>query len=145
MSTGKALGGRIAIGERITEVQATFKKLYNLERSFLPDGAQFDHLFRDGEFFRIGDVQAQALLVPGHTPADMAYIADDAVFVGDTLFTAAAIIAICSGVVPQHPPTILSQPFSAHSRNCGARVCGVSGKPVGSSGSGSPALGWLLT
>jgi glyoxylase-like metal-dependent hydrolase (beta-lactamase superfamily II) len=80
------VGGRIAIGERITEVQATFKKLYNLERSFLPDGAQFDHLFRDGEVFRIGDVQAQALLVPGHTPADMAYIADDAVFVGDTLF-----------------------------------------------------------
>jgi glyoxylase-like metal-dependent hydrolase (beta-lactamase superfamily II) len=80
------VGGRIAIGERITEVQATFKKLYNLERSFLPDGAQFDHLFHDGELFRIGDVQAQALFVPGHTPADMAYIADDAVFVGDTLF-----------------------------------------------------------
>lgn len=80
------LGGRIAIGERIKEVQATFKKLYNLERNFLPDGAQFDHLFKDDEVFRIGDVEARALLVPGHTPADMAYVVDGAVFVGDTLF-----------------------------------------------------------
>ncbi|NML18183.1 MBL fold metallo-hydrolase [Azohydromonas caseinilytica] len=80
------LGGKVAIGERIREVQATFKKLYNLEREFLPDGSQFDHLFKDGETFRIGEVEATALLVPGHTPADMAYRVDDAVFVGDTLF-----------------------------------------------------------
>jgi glyoxylase-like metal-dependent hydrolase (beta-lactamase superfamily II) len=80
------VGGRIAIGERIREVQATFKKLYNLERNFLPDGAQFDHLFTDDEVFKIGDVEARALLVPGHTPADMAYVVDGAVFVGDTLF-----------------------------------------------------------
>lgn len=80
------VGGRIAIGERITEVQATFKKLYNLERNFLPDGAQFDHLFKDDEVFMIGGVEARALLVPGHTPADMAYLVDGAVFVGDTLF-----------------------------------------------------------
>lgn len=78
--------GRIAIGERIKEVQATFKKLYNLERNFLPDGAQFDHLFKDEEVFKIGEVEARALLVPGHTPADMAYVVDGAVFVGDTLF-----------------------------------------------------------
>jgi glyoxylase-like metal-dependent hydrolase (beta-lactamase superfamily II) len=80
------VGGRIAIGEHIREVQATFKKLYNLERNFLPDGSQFDHLFRDGETFRIGEVEARALLVPGHTPADMAYLIEDSVFVGDTLF-----------------------------------------------------------
>jgi glyoxylase-like metal-dependent hydrolase (beta-lactamase superfamily II) len=79
-------GGRIAIGEHIREVQATFKKLFNLERSFLPDGSQFDHLFRDGETFRIGELEATALLVPGHTPADMAYQVEGAVFVGDTLF-----------------------------------------------------------
>ena len=82
----RKVGGRIAIGARITEVQATFRKLYNLERSFLPDGTQFDHLFEDGEVFAIGDVEARALLVPGHTPADMAYVIDGAVFVGDTLF-----------------------------------------------------------
>ena len=80
------VGGRIAIGENIRAVQATFKKIYNLERSFLPDGSQFDHLFTDGETFRIGQVEATALLVPGHTPADMAYLVDGAVFVGDTLF-----------------------------------------------------------
>jgi len=80
------LGGRIAIGEHIRDVQAVFKKLYNLERGFLPDGRQFDHLFKDGEVFHIGGVEATALLVPGHTPADMAYALDGAVFVGDTLF-----------------------------------------------------------
>lgn len=80
------VGGRIAIGEHIRQVQATFKKLFNLERSFLPDGAQFDHLFKHGEVFNIGQVEVQALLVPGHTPADMAYVVDGAVFVGDTLF-----------------------------------------------------------
>lgn len=80
------LGGQIAIGENIRVVQATFKKLYNLERSFLPDGSQFDHLFKDGETFMIGSIEARALLVPGHTPADMAYLIEDAVFVGDTLF-----------------------------------------------------------
>ena len=80
------VGGRIAIGEHIREVQATFKKLYNLERNFLPDGSQFDHLFKDGETFKIGEVEATALLVPGHTPADMAYVIDGAVFVGDTMF-----------------------------------------------------------
>ena len=80
------VGGRIAIGENIRAVQATFKKLYNLERSFLPDGSQFDHLFKDGETFRIGEVEATAMRVPGHTPADMAYLIDGAAFVGDTLF-----------------------------------------------------------
>lgn len=79
-------GGRIAIGENIRTVQATFKKLYNLERGFLPDGSQFDHLFRDGETFKIGNIEVTAMLVPGHTPADMAYLMDGAVFVGDTLF-----------------------------------------------------------
>lgn len=80
------VGGRIAIGENIREVQATFKALYNLDRNFLPDGSQFDHLFQDGEIFRIGELEVKAMLVPGHTPADMAYLIGDSVFVGDTLF-----------------------------------------------------------
>jgi glyoxylase-like metal-dependent hydrolase (beta-lactamase superfamily II) len=80
------VGGRIAISENIRTVQETFKKIFNLERTFLPDGSQFDHLFKDGETFKIGDVQATAMLVPGHTPADMAYLVDGSVFVGDTLF-----------------------------------------------------------
>jgi glyoxylase-like metal-dependent hydrolase (beta-lactamase superfamily II) len=80
------VGGRIAIGENIRAVQSTFKAIFNLERSFLPDGSQFDHLFKDGETFMIGDVVATAMWVPGHTPADMAYRIEDSVFVGDTLF-----------------------------------------------------------
>ena len=80
------VGGRIAIGENIRAVQATFKTIFNLERSFLPDGSQFDHLFKDGETFMIGDVAATAMWVPGHTPADMAYLVGDSAFVGDTLF-----------------------------------------------------------
>jgi glyoxylase-like metal-dependent hydrolase (beta-lactamase superfamily II) len=80
------VGGHIAIGEHIREVQATFQKIYNLDRGFLPDGTQFDHLFKDGETFNIGQTEATALWVPGHTCADLAYLIDDSVFVGDTLF-----------------------------------------------------------
>ena len=79
-------GGRIAIGQHITQVQATFRKLYNLERSFRPDGSQFDQLFADGERFHIGQTEVTALHVPGHTPADLAYLVDGAAFIGDTLF-----------------------------------------------------------
>ena len=53
------VGGRIAIGENIRTVQSTFKTIFNLERTFLPDGSQFDHLFKDGETFMIGDVAAR--------------------------------------------------------------------------------------
>jgi glyoxylase-like metal-dependent hydrolase (beta-lactamase superfamily II) len=82
----RELGGRIAIGERIRMVQGVFKKIFNLEPGFCLDGSQFDHLFTEDEAFRIGKLQARALFVPGHTPADMAYLVEDAVFVGDTLF-----------------------------------------------------------
>lgn len=80
------LGGRIAIGAGITRVQGVFRKLFNLEPSFAADGREFDHLFADGEYFRIGELQAQVLAMPGHTPACVAYQVGDAVFVGDTLF-----------------------------------------------------------
>ncbi len=79
-------GGRIGIGEHIREVQATFAALFNFEPEFAADGSQFDHLFRDGETFRLGNVEARAMFVPGHTPADVAYLIDGAAFVGDTLF-----------------------------------------------------------
>jgi len=81
-----ALGGRLAIGEKITRVQQTFGKLFNAGQEFACDGRQFDHLFQDGEAFSIGGLQAIALHVPGHTPACMAYVIGDAIFVGDTLF-----------------------------------------------------------
>ena len=87
----KRLGGKIAIGAAITDVQAVFKGVFNLEPEFHPDGSQFDHLFQPNESFAIGDLHALALSVPGHTPACMAYQVHspqggDSVFVGDTLF-----------------------------------------------------------
>ena len=82
----KQLGGQIAIGAAITDVQSVFKGIFNLEPEFHPDGSQFDHLFQPDEAFAIGDLTAHALPVPGHTPACMAYQVGDAVFVGDTLF-----------------------------------------------------------
>jgi len=82
----QTLGGKVAIGERIRAVQRVFKPLFNLGDGFAQDGSQFDHLFGDGESFGIGELNARTLFVPGHTPADLAYQVDDAVFVGDTLF-----------------------------------------------------------
>ncbi|MDR0213832.1 MAG: MBL fold metallo-hydrolase [Comamonas sp.] len=80
------LGGKVAIGAHIRKVQAAFRKIYHFERSFLPDGSQFDHLLDDGESLPLGQLLLTAIHVPGHTPADMAYRVADAVFVGDTLF-----------------------------------------------------------
>ncbi|MVV50776.1 MBL fold metallo-hydrolase [Pseudomonas sp. PB120] len=83
----QALGGKIAIGQSISKVQGVFKGLFNLEPEFAVDGSQFDHLFAPDESFKIGNLKATALHVPGHTPADMAYLIDgDAILVGDTLF-----------------------------------------------------------
>lgn len=80
------LGGKLAIGREIIRVQDVFGKLFNAGSEFERDGSQFDHLFDDGETFAIGTLKGIALHVPGHTPADMAYIIGDAAFVGDTIF-----------------------------------------------------------
>lgn len=80
------LGGKLAIGNHITVIQQTFGALFNVESSFRRDGSQFDHLFKDGDTFQIGNLSAQAIHTPGHTPACMTYVIGDAAFVGDTLF-----------------------------------------------------------
>ena len=80
------LGGQTAMGAHITAVQKVFKGIFNLEPDFAVDGRQFDRLLADGETLPVGDMPLQALSVPGHTPACMAYRVGDAVFVGDTLF-----------------------------------------------------------
>jgi glyoxylase-like metal-dependent hydrolase (beta-lactamase superfamily II) len=80
------LGGKIAIGAEIRTVQEVFGKIFNEGTRFARDGSQFDRLFEDGDRFALGDIPAIALHVPGHTPADMAYVIGDAVFVGDTMF-----------------------------------------------------------
>jgi glyoxylase-like metal-dependent hydrolase (beta-lactamase superfamily II) len=80
------LGGKIAIGAKIKAVQSVFAEVFNEDLDFMRDGSQFDYLFEDGDAFHIGVIPAVALHVPGHTPADMAYIIGDAAFVGDTMF-----------------------------------------------------------
>ena len=80
------LGGRIAIGQHVSEVQATFKRIFNLGEDFATDGSQFDHLFGDNEDFKVGEITARVMHTPGHTPACVTYVVGDAVFVGDTLF-----------------------------------------------------------
>ena len=79
-------GGRIAIGKEITTVQDTFGKIFNEGTAFQRDGSQFDRLFEDGDTYQIGQLACATLHTPGHTPACMAHIIGDAVFVGDTLF-----------------------------------------------------------
>ena len=80
------LGGRIAIGHEILTVQNVFGKVFNEGTAFARDGSQFDRLFEDGDALRIGEVAVTVLHVPGHTPADLAYVVGDAAFVGDTMF-----------------------------------------------------------
>ncbi|ASR88974.1 MULTISPECIES: MBL fold metallo-hydrolase [Alcaligenes] len=81
------VGGKIAIGEHIKQVQSTFSRIFNIEAEIQANGTPFDTLFKDQEQFQIGAIQVQALHVPGHTPADMAYhVQGLGVFVGDTLF-----------------------------------------------------------
>ncbi len=66
------LGGKIAIGHQITTVQKVFKDIFNLEPEFRQDGSQFDVLLKDEEEFRIGELSAKVMAVPGHTPACVA-------------------------------------------------------------------------
>jgi glyoxylase-like metal-dependent hydrolase (beta-lactamase superfamily II) len=78
-------GAPVGIGEQIRQVQKIFRPVFNLS-DVSGDGSEFDHLFADGERFRIGELEVEVMHVPGHTPADIAYRISDTVFVGDTLF-----------------------------------------------------------
>lgn len=81
------LGAKVGIGAHIKQVQGIFKEVFNLEKEFLPNGAQFDRLFSDGEVVQVGTMTIRMIHTPGHTPADLAYfINEEALFVGDTLF-----------------------------------------------------------
>jgi glyoxylase-like metal-dependent hydrolase (beta-lactamase superfamily II) len=80
------LGGRIAIGDHIANVQQVFKGVFNLEPAFATDGSQFDHLLKEGETLSIGGLACHVMYVPGHTPACVAFHVGDTVFVGDTMF-----------------------------------------------------------
>lgn len=80
------LGGKIGIGDKIMVVQDTFGKIFNEGTEFQRDGSQFDALFKDGDSYNIGNMQAFAMYTPGHTPACMVHVIGDATFTGDTLF-----------------------------------------------------------
>jgi glyoxylase-like metal-dependent hydrolase (beta-lactamase superfamily II) len=78
-------GAKIGIGEHITEVQRIFRPIFNAT-DLDASGRDFDHLFRDGERFKIGELDVEVMHTPGHTPADISYKVGDSVFVGDTMF-----------------------------------------------------------
>ncbi|TMM47279.1 MBL fold metallo-hydrolase [Qipengyuania marisflavi] len=80
------LGGKLGIGREITRVQDEFGKVFNAGTDFQRDGSQFDRLFDDGDTLELGAIRGTVLHVPGHTPADMAFVFGDASFVGDTIF-----------------------------------------------------------
>ena len=81
-----ALGGKIGIGDQIMVVQDTFGKIFNEGTEFQRDGSQFDALFKDGDTYKVGTMDAVAIYTPGHTPACMVHVMGDAAFTGDTLF-----------------------------------------------------------
>lgn len=80
------LGGELVIGREIVTVQGVFGKIFNEGTEFARDGSQFDRLVADGEQLMIGEIPLIALHVPGHTPADLAFVVGDAAFIGDTMF-----------------------------------------------------------
>lgn len=84
------LGGEIAIGAHITQVQRVFGAIFNAEEGFSRDGRQFDRLLHEGEVLELGGLGIRVMHTPGHTPACVAYMVEDgeqrAAFVGDTLF-----------------------------------------------------------
>lgn len=82
----KALtGAKIGIGEHITKVQEIFRPVFNMD-DLKTDGSDFDRLLTQGDIIKVGRFDMEVLFTPGHTPADVSYKIQDAVFVGDTLF-----------------------------------------------------------
>jgi glyoxylase-like metal-dependent hydrolase (beta-lactamase superfamily II) len=80
------IGGQVANGAHITAVQEAFKSIFNLEPEFPVDGSQFDRLLANGDTISIGNLTCRVMHTPGHTPACVTYVIDDAAFVGDTIF-----------------------------------------------------------
>jgi glyoxylase-like metal-dependent hydrolase (beta-lactamase superfamily II) len=77
---------KVAIGERIRDVQSTFKGLFDLPPQFADDGTQFDRLLRDADVLSAGSLRVEVIATPGHTPACVTYKIEDAIFTGDALF-----------------------------------------------------------
>ncbi len=82
----RALGGKIGIGEHIKKVIDVWVPIFNTAKDTPANAIQFDHLFTEGETFKIGNLSADVMHTPGHTPACLTYHIEDAIFVGDTMF-----------------------------------------------------------
>jgi glyoxylase-like metal-dependent hydrolase (beta-lactamase superfamily II) len=80
------VGGQIAIGAGIRQVQATFKRIFGFGDEFVPDGRQFDRLLADGDTVQVGAIHGRVIATPGHTSDSVSYLFGDALFVGDTVF-----------------------------------------------------------
>ncbi len=87
-------GARVAIGRGIRSVQANFIKVFNLD-DVLADGSQFDRLLAEGDVIELGGLDIHVMETPGHTSDSLTYLAEDAAFIGDTLFTPAFGTARC--------------------------------------------------
>lgn len=81
-----AVGGQIAIGQGIRDVQRVFRDVLNLEPEFPVDGQQFNRLLSDDDEFTIGSLAVRVIATPGHTSDSLSYLIGDAVFVGDSIF-----------------------------------------------------------
>jgi len=77
-------GAPTAIGALVPEIAKIWADLYNLPDAFDPK-RDFDHLFEEGETFKIGELETRVLLSPGHTLGSITYVCGDAAFVHDTL------------------------------------------------------------
>lgn len=80
------LGGKVAIGAGIRDVQSHFAPIYNLSSKVAPEGGDFDLLLCDGDTISIGDLDCEVIATPGHTSDSVSYRIGSAVFVGDSMF-----------------------------------------------------------
>jgi len=80
------LGGKVAIGCRIREVQEIFSKIYNDAPDPTFDGSEFDFLLKPGEVLSFGNTKIEVIPTPGHTPACNSYLIENMLFVGDSIF-----------------------------------------------------------
>ncbi len=86
LTCNRSSAGSAASANRFARSRRLSAALFNAGHRFARDGSQFDHLFADGERYRLGEIEAVAMHTPGHTPACMTHVIGDAAFVGDTLF-----------------------------------------------------------
>ncbi|KFZ30838.1 beta-lactamase [Pseudidiomarina salinarum] len=77
-------GAPNAIGEKTCDIAELWADYYNMPGLFDPN-SDFDYLFAEGETFKIGELDVQVWLSPGHTLGSVSYIVGDAAFVHDTL------------------------------------------------------------